>query len=97
MRERGALTTFTEHNFTVRAAEGILLLEGTFALDASADQKIIDCVDSMGPDKGTRLVAIYKLDGGHFIFIAANDGAPRPTVFRAGPGQTMRTFVRWRC
>ena len=35
-----ALTTFTEHNFSVRTAEGILLLEGTFALDASADPKM---------------------------------------------------------
>src|SRR6266481_5635471 len=92
----GALTTFGNNHFTVRTTEGVLLLEGTFALDASVIPKAIDYVDSMGPDKGKCLPAIYRLEGDLFIFIAANEGAPRPTIFRTGPGQTMRTFVRRR-
>ena len=48
----------------------------------------------MGPDAGKILPAIYKLDGDHFVFIAGDEGAPRPTEFRTGPGQTMRSFVR---
>lgn len=92
----GALTTFNNSNFAVHAAEGALLLEGAFTLDASATPKTIDWVDATGPDSGKRLPAIYKLEGDLFVFIAADEGAPRPTAFRAGPGQTMRTFFRRR-
>jgi len=90
----GAITVFSDNHFTVRTAEGTLLLEGTFTLDASAMPKAIDYVDSMGPDMGKRLLAIYKLEGDTFTFIAASEGEPRPTIFRTCLGQTMRTFVR---
>ena len=43
-----------------------------------------------------RLPASYTLEGDHFIFIAGNEGAPRPTVFQTTAGQTMRSFVRRR-
>jgi uncharacterized protein (TIGR03067 family) len=90
----GAITFFTDSHFTVRTAGGVLLLEGTFALDASVTPKAIDYVDSMGLEKGKRLAAIYKLEGDIFTFIAASERDPRPTTFRTGPGQTMRTFIR---
>jgi len=93
---RGALTTFSGNHFAVRTTEGTLLLEGTFTLDASTDPKAITWIDSMGPDLGKQLPAIYKLEDDLFIFIAADEGAPRPATFRTGPGQTMRTFVRRR-
>jgi uncharacterized protein (TIGR03067 family) len=92
----GAITTFSGHHFSVRTADGVLLLEGTFTLDASVNPKAIDYVDSMGPDLGKRLLAIYKLDGDTFTFIAVGEGEPRSIVFRTGPGQTMRSFVRRR-
>jgi uncharacterized protein (TIGR03067 family) len=88
----GAITTFGQNHFTVRTAEGALLLEGTFELDESA--KIVDWVDAIGPDAGKTLPAIYKLEGDRFVFIAADAGAPRPTEFRTRAGQTMRSFVR---
>ena len=48
----------------------------------------------MGDDAGKPLPASYRLDGDEFVFIAADEGMPRPTVFSTGPGQTMRSFVR---
>jgi uncharacterized protein (TIGR03067 family) len=93
---RGALTTFRDNHFVVRTTEGALLLEGTFVLDASVSPKAITWTDSMGPDSGKQLPAIYKLEGDLFVFIAADEGASRPSMFRTGPGQTMRTLVRRR-
>ena len=87
-----SLTTFRQDRFTVRSAQGALLLEGRFELNASA--KTVDWIDSMGPDAGKVLPAIYRLDGDHFVFVAADEGAPRPTEFRTGPGQTLRRFMR---
>ena len=92
----GAITTFSDNHFAVRTSGGALLLEGTFTLDASATPKTIDWIDSIGPDSGKQLPAIYTLHGDHFVFVAADEGAPRPTAFRAGPGQIMRTFLRRR-
>ena len=92
----GALTTFSDNRFAVRTTEGALLLEGTFTLDASATPKAINWIDSIGPDLGKQLPAIYTLEGDLFIFIAADEGAPRPTIFRTGSGQIMRTFARRR-
>jgi uncharacterized protein (TIGR03067 family) len=92
----GAVTIFSDSHFEVRTTEGALLLEGTFTLDATISPKGINYTDSMGPDSGKQLLAIYKLEGDFFIFIAASEGAPRPTIFRTGPGQTMRSFVRRR-
>lgn len=92
----GALTTITGNHFAVRTVEGSLLLEGDFILDTSTMPKSIIWIDSIGSDKGKKLPASYKLDGDHFVFIAADEGAPRPIVFKTAPGQTMRTFERRR-
>lgn len=90
----GAITTIEGCCFVVRAIGGNLLLEGTFTLDATVSPKAITWVDGIGADAGKHLPASYVLDGDCFVFIAADEGAPRPTVFRAGPGQVMRRFVR---
>jgi hypothetical protein len=50
--------------------------------------------DSMGDDAGKALPASYELDEGSFIFIAADEGMPRPTIFVTSPGMTLRGFVR---
>jgi uncharacterized protein (TIGR03067 family) len=92
----GFLTTFRGNHFSVRGNSGELLLEGTFALDATHTPKTIDWTDSMGADAGKTLPAIYKLEGDHFVFVAADEHAPRPREFRTAPGLTMRTFVRAR-
>jgi uncharacterized protein (TIGR03067 family) len=90
----GAVTIIRQNDFEVRSVEGALLLEGTFELYPRSLPKAVDWLDSSGPDAGKRLLAIYKLEGDRFVFIAAHPGMPRPAVFRTGPGQTMRTFIR---
>ena len=90
----GALTVISGHHFEVRTIEGRLLLEGTFALDATTEPRSITWTDAIGEDKGKRLPASYRLEGDHFVFIAAHEGARRPQAFRTEAGLTMRTFVR---
>jgi len=90
----GALTHIHGHRFEVRTTTGELLLEGSFTLDASTTPKSITWLDSMGADAGKPLPASYRLDGDSFLFIAADEGMPRPTIFQTTHGQTMRGFVR---
>lgn len=90
----GAITTISGDHFKVVTVEGDTLLAGCFVLDADTTPKSITWVDAIGADAGKSLPASYRLDGDHFVFIAADEGMPRPTVFSTGPGQTMRTFVR---
>lgn len=92
----GALTLIEGRQFTVRSTEGHVLLKGSFMLDASITPKAITWIDAMGADEGKQLPASYVLDGDRFVFIAGNEGDPRPTAFRTEPGQTMRSFVRRR-
>ncbi|MBA3820150.1 MAG: TIGR03067 domain-containing protein [Deltaproteobacteria bacterium] len=92
----GALTTFAGERFEVRTVDGTLLLAGTFTLDASTRPTSITWIDSMGEDMGRPLPAIYKLEGDNFVFVAANEGAPRPCIFKTTQGETMRVFVRRR-
>lgn len=89
-----ALTTFHGDHFAVHTRAGQLLLEGRFVLDASTTPRSITWIDAIGPDAGKQLPASYKLDGDRFVFIAADEGMPRPVVFRSAPGLTMRSFVR---
>src|SRR5262245_31723821 len=72
----GAITTITGSHFSVRSAQGLLLLEGHFTLDEHSTPKQVNWTDAMGPDAGQTLKAIYELEGGDFRFIAAAPGAP---------------------
>lgn len=90
----GARTVIAGDTFTVRTVAGVVLLLGRFELEDGRDPKAITWIDAVGPDAGKRLPASYILDGDRFVFIAADEGAPRPTVFRTRPGLTMRAFVR---
>lgn len=89
-----ALTCIEGHHFSVRMPDGRVLLFGRFELDAITTPKAITWIDSIGADEGKRLSASYQLDGDRFVFIAADEGAPRPTEFRTVSGLTMRTFQR---
>ena len=91
----GALTTIEGNSFVVRRASGEVLLQGVFELDALTSPKSITWIDSIGPDAGRRLPASYWLERDGFAFIAADEGAPRPLVFRTSVGLTMRAFRRW--
>ena len=90
----GAKMSIVGNRFSVIAAEGHVLLEGTFELDATPEPSSITWIDAIGPDAGKRLPASYILDHDRFVFIAADEGAPRPTEFHTKPGLTMRSFVR---
>jgi uncharacterized protein (TIGR03067 family) len=90
----GTITTFSGQHFAVRTHDGELLLRGSFTLDASVAPKAITWTDAIGVDAGKQLPASYVLDGDHFMFIAGDEGCPRPTAFQTVPGQTMRTFIR---
>jgi uncharacterized protein (TIGR03067 family) len=88
--------TITAKHFNVHTGNGTVLLEGIFTLNAAMKPKAVTWVDSMGPDAGKRLPASYMLNDDSFVFRAADEGAPRPIVFRTQPGLTMRSFVRKR-
>ncbi|WP_321374458.1 TIGR03067 domain-containing protein [Pseudomonas extremaustralis] len=90
----GAITTINGDRFEVKTVSGEVLLAGRFFLDSTAVPKRMTWVDTIGEDAGKLLPASYRLEGDVFVFIAADEGMPRPTVFSTGPGQTMRTFVR---
>ena len=90
----GAITTLTDDRFEVLTVDGKRLLAGRFFLDSTTPPKSITWIDAMGDDAGKLLPASYRLEGDEFVFIAADEGMPRPCVFSTGPGQTMRTFVR---
>jgi uncharacterized protein (TIGR03067 family) len=90
----GAITTLAGDRFEVKTLQGEVLLAGTFSLDSSTRPKSITWVDAIGDDAGKQLPASYRLDGDEFVFIAADEGMPRPTTFSTGPGQTLRSFVR---
>ncbi|MEW9570201.1 TIGR03067 domain-containing protein [Rhodanobacter sp. Si-c] len=92
----GALTSIHGNRFEVRTVAGELLLEGGFTFDASTTPRSITWVDSIGADAGKQLPAIYRLEGDHFVFVAADEGMPRPAAFRTSMGLTMRSFVRKR-
>ncbi|NBF03106.1 TIGR03067 domain-containing protein [Pseudomonas sp. Fl5BN2] len=90
----GALTLIEGNQFRVVTVEGELLLAGCFTLDSSTTPKSITWIDAIGADAGKPLPASYQLTGDDFVFIAADEGQPRPTRFSTGPGQTLRRFVR---
>jgi len=90
----GAITTIAGDRFEVTTVSGDVLLAGRFFLDSTTTPKRITWIDSIGDDAGKHLPASYRLEGDEFVFIAADEHMPRPSEFRTGPGQTMRTFVR---
>ncbi|WP_213949712.1 TIGR03067 domain-containing protein [Luteibacter sp. dw_328] len=90
----GAITTIEGNTFAVRLDDGELLLAGRFILDASTTPRSITWIDSMGDDAGKLLPASYELDGDSFVFIAGDEGMPRPVEFVTSPGLTLRGFVR---
>lgn len=90
----GAITLITGDRFEVKTLSGEVLLEGQFFLDGTTAPKSITWVDSIGEDAGKHLPASYRLEGDTFVFIAADEGMPRPVSFKTGAGQTMRSFIR---
>ena len=65
-------------------------------LDPTRDPQNIDVIPDGGPNRGERVLGIYKLDGERLTICMAIAGQPRPTVFKAekGSGWTLQTFER---
>ncbi len=65
-------------------------------LDPTRDPQKIDVIPDGGPNRGERVLGIYKLDGERLTICMARAGQPRPTVFKAakGSGWTLQTFER---
>ena len=68
----------------------------TIALDPSRDPKTIDVIPDGGPNRGERVLGVYKLDGDTLTICMASPGQPRPKEFKAerGSGCSLRTFIR---
>src|SRR4051812_1326288 len=92
----GAITTIERDTFAVHLPVGKLLLAGRFIIDPTTTPRSITWIDSMGDDAGKQLPASYVLEGDSFVFIAGDEGMPRPTEFVTSPGLTLREFVRHR-
>ena len=90
----GAICRFEGNTFLVEIPGDRTLLRGTFTIDATTSPKSITWVDAIGPDAGKHLPAIYELGENTFRFVAADEGAPRPSEFRTRPGLTLREFRR---
>lgn len=93
---RGTITTIDGDTFAVHRPDGELLLAGRFILDPTTTPRSITWIDSMGDDAGKHLPASYVLEGDSFVFIAGDEGMPRPVEFVTSPGLTLRGFVRRR-
>jgi len=93
---RGSITTIDGDTFAVHRPDGELLLAGRFVLDPTTTPRSITWIDSIGDDAGKHLPASYVLEGDSFVFIAADEGMPRPVEFVTSPGLTLRGFVRRR-
>ena len=67
-------------------------------LDPTPDPKNIDVIPDGGPNRGERVLGIYKLDGDRLTICMARAGQPRPQEFKAekGSGWTLQTFERGR-
>ncbi len=67
-----------------------------FELDPSLSPKTIDVIPDGGPNRGERVLGIYKLDGDTITICMAGPAQPRPKEFKAekGSGCSLRTFKR---
>jgi uncharacterized protein (TIGR03067 family) len=60
------------------------------------EPKAIDVIPDGGPNRGHRVLGIYKLEGNALTICMASPGQVRPREFKAdkGSGHTLRTFER---
>src|SRR5262245_10883359 len=87
-------TTFAGNTFAVTIADGSTPIRGTFKLDPSREPKAVDWTDTHGEDAGKTFLAIYRFDGDHLTFCAADEGLERPTEFRTRGGEVLRVLRR---
>jgi uncharacterized protein (TIGR03067 family) len=69
--------------------EGPVQDNGTMALDASRSPRTMDLTVGEGPSAGTRIQAIYTLQGDLLQVCYATDGGARPSKFEAPAGSSL--------
>jgi uncharacterized protein (TIGR03067 family) len=71
-------------------------VKGVEKLDPTKKPKLIDIMDSSGPNKGKTCLGIYELKGDELRVAFAPPGKPRPTEFTTAPdsGQWMHVWTR---
>ncbi len=65
-------------------------------LDPAREPKAIDVIPDGGPNRGERVLGVYKLEDDKLTICMAEPGKARPKEFRAdkGSGHALRTFRR---
>jgi uncharacterized protein (TIGR03067 family) len=73
-----------------------LVMKAKFTVDPSKTPKAIDYEVSDGPNKGKKVLGIYKLDGDTATFCFAQPDKERPTKFetKADSGLTLSTWKK---
>lgn len=84
--------TFDGNRFVIRNG-GDIYEAGSVALDASTTPKTMDATFTEGPNRGTVMSGIYKLDGDTFTICMAGPGKGRPAVFKTAAGSTLFLIV----
>jgi uncharacterized protein (TIGR03067 family) len=66
------------------------------ALDSTREPATIDVIPDGGPNRGERILGIYKLQGDTLTICMARPGQPRPKEFQARKGSdyTLQAFQR---
>jgi uncharacterized protein (TIGR03067 family) len=66
--------------------EGDMLTHGTFKVDPTKKPKTIDVIFNDGPQKGSTMLGIYKLEGDVYKVCFDTDGKTRPKEFASKEG-----------
>lgn len=67
----------------------------TMTLDPSSDPKSLDLIPDGGPNRGAKVLGIYRFEAdGTLTICIADAGKPRPSEFRSpeGSGRTLQVF-----
>ncbi len=91
-----SITRIVEKDHVVWKRDGKNFAGTKIELDPAREPKTIDVIPDGGPNRGERVLGIYKLEGDKLTICMASPGQPRPTAFKAekGSGCTLRTFIR---
>jgi uncharacterized protein (TIGR03067 family) len=91
-----SIKRIVEKDHAVWERDGKRFAGTTLEVDPAREPRTIDVIPDGGPNRGERVLGIYKIEGDKLTICMAGPGKPRPKVFQAdkGSGCTLRTFVR---
>ena len=91
-----SITRTADGDRVVWRRDGKSFSGSTVVLDPSADPKTIDVHADGGPGRDKVVRGLYKLEGDRLTLCTADPDEPRPTAFRADPGDrwTLMVFAR---